>query len=65
MVVATPLLRTALKSGLTVWRLSLHPLQPGSNQPPLGTIPLFNPAEISQVRTSSWAAAGLRGGPAP
>lgn len=39
------------------WCLSLHPLQPGSKQPPLGTIPLFNPAEISQVRASFWAAA--------
>uniref|UniRef100_A0A8B9DF98 Protein transport protein sec16 n=1 Tax=Anser cygnoides TaxID=8845 RepID=A0A8B9DF98_ANSCY len=36
------------------WAMDSHKAgdQPGSNQPPLGTIPLFNPAEISQLTTA-------------
>lgn len=49
-----PLLRAAVEF------LSLRPFQTGSrgSPPPVGTVPLFNPAQVSQVRASSRGAAG-------
>lgn len=43
--------------------LSFLPFQTGSHKPPppVGSVPLFNPAQVSQVRASSWAVAGGTG----